>query len=566
MFFSFKKDDVFTLIRKGNLKKVKSLYSTMQERGDDFPMHDAVVTACHHKQIAILEYLAESKNSYAVIKRELDYRVRGFSPPHLNYTAEHALIGSLVTCVTKRSLLDPDLLYWAIRNSPWDVVNTLLYNNNKEPSSSLELSSEGDKPAPILACFERTNKEQAYRILRHLWELTIKLPCNVDVETLRQHVKNWTLVPEHVRNNALFEIEKIEAKKNPPPRIMYPSIPTAGTNPSRAMNHTQKITPRVMRHEEPQTIAPRVMRHEEPQKITPRVMRHEEPQKITPRVMRHEEPQKITPRVMRHEEPQTIVPRVMRHEEPQTITPRVMRHEEPQTIVPRFMRHEEPQKITPRVMRHEEPQTIVPRFMRPLTRSECSICGEVVSLVDVPRCNHSLCALCFERCVRGDIEIGRLTQCPICLSNKDQNCILSYEMMAIGLDKDAVEAAASAEFRRATANLTFCDNCQNPFEKGNVSNPICPYCKKDPKSKQDAEADRSFAAYRKTAGAFPCNECGEALELSSACNKLKCRCGALNCWWCTKSIDNGYDHFKLSKCPLYVPSRGVLPRLTHKTV
>ena len=46
-----------------------------------------------------------------------------------------------------------------------------------------------------------------------------------------------------------------------------------------------------------------------------------------------------------------------------------------------------------------------------------------------------------------------------------------------------------------------------------------------------------------------------------ACNKLKCRCGARNCWWCTKPVENGYEHFGEQKCPLYICKGMILPRL-----
>ena len=61
-------------------------------------------------------------------------------------------------------------------------------------------------------------------------------------------------------------------------------------------------------------------------------------------------------------------------------------------------------------------------------RTECLICGDMKGLINVPLCNHSMCSSCLERSIIGDVEVGRLTQCPFCLSNKDPNYLLSYEL------------------------------------------------------------------------------------------------------------------------------------------
>ncbi len=197
--------------------------------------------------------------------------------------------------------------------------------------------------------------------------------------------------------------------------------------------------------------------------------------------------------------------------------------------------------------------------------SDCPICGESKKLTKVPVCGHSLCSLCLERSVRGDMEIGRMTQCPLCLSKKDPNYLLSYELRSIRVNETIIREVESAEFRRATVNMTFCGNCQNPFEKENTARASnCPYCKQDPYLGSDANAERSFAKYREEAGTFPCYKCGQGLELKEACNKLQCRCGAKVCWWCTRPINDVSYHFRRGGCPLYVRKGMVLPRLTQK--
>src|SRR5271169_4419737 len=62
-----------------------------------------------------------------------------------------------------------------------------------------------------------------------------------------------------------------------------------------------------------------------------------------------------------------------------------------------------------------------------------------------------------------------------------------------------------------------------------------------------------------------CNKCGLRFLKTDGCNKMKCRCGNMQCFVCSKNVD-GYDHFSDGKrgskvgCPMYCDADKLLEK------
>lgn len=188
-------------------------------RRDEFNLHKAVDWACQYYQCELLRYLdGLVQEGDDIMERTLDQQVRKITTVR---GKDVELLKQLVLNVIHRTVIDTKLLFWAIHNSPLKVVNILLVN--KLAYKHINLDHAENDPSPIMACFQRPNLKEAEDILLHLWSCTIKQPCNVDPQMLKDAVKNWGTTerePEkggvnevHIKSAIISKIVDIEAEK-----------------------------------------------------------------------------------------------------------------------------------------------------------------------------------------------------------------------------------------------------------------------------------------------------------------------------------------------------------------
>jgi len=173
-----------------------------------------------------------------------------------------------------------------------------------------------------------------------------------------------------------------------------------------------------------------------------------------------------------------------------------------------------------------------------------------------PSCNHQVC----RGCAKGHIESGiNSKQFPMrCPGSAECKNELDFETCMIVLDEEFqarllnLSLNSFAENNGGTVKRCIRPNCDGFVEvEGNLRHCVCPKCdlnwccecqvdwhigltcnQFDNWRKENDHADERTQTLIRTAGWKICPSCKNAVEKSSGCNHMRCRCGNQFCYGC----------------------------------